>query len=246
MRYLLLPLIILFVFGCSNSPEPKSIVTIEPLQLAADKYEVTVAAFRQFIQETDYTTTADSLGWSGFFNPQNHAWETASFANWEKPNGVDVALDNEPVTQVSYTDACAFCDWVGGRLPSAKEWNQIAGKEVVLGNTWEGNFPINDTGLDGYRMHVSPVGFYKPNKHGVYDLFGNVWEWTSTKGTEIRGNYVQTNGTQLTDQGGYLIKGGSYLCAENYCAGYNPNSYQVTPANTGTNHLGFRCVYDLK
>ncbi len=198
--------------------------------LKTDKYEVSMGDFELFLKETGYTTTADSLHWSGYFDTHVKNWVVAENANWEKPDGRNRIGKNYPVTQVSYYDACAFCEWKGGRIPNADEWDYIAGDSVIIGNIWEGIFPYVDEGNDGYKISVAPRGMFAPNKNGLYDIFGNVWEWTATQ-DKIKNERI--------------IKGGSFLCDYNVCTGYIPSKYQTTRDDSGLNHLGFRCVYDL-
>jgi sulfatase modifying factor 1 len=224
-------LILVFVFeGCQSYTDTNGQVWFSSLNLMVDRYEVSIGDFREFISTTTYITTADSMMWSGVFDINQGSWIATPNANWEKPTGDSIYLDNFPVTQVSYFDACAYCEWKNGRLPSAKEWDTIAGEEVIIGNTWEGSFPYYDYGLDGYAHSIAPIGKFKPNKMGVHDLFGNVWEWTTTRSSD----------------GTYITKGGSFLCDKDVCTGYIPSRYQTTPDDSGLNHLGFRCVYDKK
>ena len=158
-------------------------------EIGVDLYEVSIGEFREFIGSTGYITTADSLEWSGFFDVGAKNWVVAENANWEKPDGRNKLEDNYPVTQVSYYDACDYCKWKGGRIPTAVEWDDIAGDSVITGNIWEGLFPYADAGNDGYEIRVAPRGQFKLNDNGLYDIFGNVWEWTSTwheaKGKEL-------------------------------------------------------------
>lgn len=193
-----------------------------------DITEVTVGEFRAFINVEKYQTTADSFGWSGYFDPIKTNWDVLELANWEKQDGNSVTPDEYPVVHVSYKDACDYCKWKGGRLPTAEEWDQLAGDSVILGNIWEGLFPHVDEGKDGFKTMSAPVKSFTPNKYGYHDLFGNVWEWTST----------------MHPKGERIIKGGSFLCDYNVCQGYIPSRYQTTADDSGLNHLGFRCVYD--
>jgi sulfatase modifying factor 1 len=106
----------------------------------------------------------------------------------------------------------------------------LAGDTVIVGNVWQGLFPYIDEGLDGYKVISAPVGQFMPNAKGYYDMFGNVWEWTST----------------LSPSGQRIIKGGSFLCDYNVCQGYIPSKYQTTEDDSGLNHLGIRCLYEIK
>ncbi|MEL6987149.1 MAG: SUMF1/EgtB/PvdO family nonheme iron enzyme [Bacteroidota bacterium] len=204
-------------------------IRLPELNITVDQYEVSVNAFHKFVVESNYLTTADSIGWSGVFNIDSTKWDMTENANWERPDGLETANPNLPVTHISYFDACAYCAWKGGRLPTAKEWDAYAGKEIIIGNVWEGPFPFEDTGKDGYKHTPAPIGSFEPNSNGIHDLFGNVWEWTSTS---------------LPD-GSYILKGGSFLCDQNFCSGFIPSRFQTTSEDSGLNHLGFRCVYDL-
>jgi len=226
--------IFIFVLTCCLSACKQSRVsfhskiTIPELGLSVNQYEISIAAFAQFIDATNYITTADSLTWSGVFDVENKNWSVVKNANWIKPTGEYVYPPNYPVSQVSYYDACAYCEWKKGRLPTAAEWDAIAGNEIIKSNVWEGNFPFFDEGNDGYQIKVAPVGEFIPNEYNIHDLFGNVWEWTSTS----------------DEQGMMIIKGGSFLCDLNVCRGYIPSHYQTTAKDSGLNHLGFRCVFE--
>jgi len=216
------------------SSEPKAQQTIQSTKLDitnidVDTFEATVADFAHFIDATKYLTTADSFQWSGIWELDKGAWGIAEHANWRKHDGITEAASNLPAVHLSYKDACAFCAWRGGRLPTAQEWDLLAGDTVIVGNVWQGLFPHVDEGLDGYKTVAAPVGSFSPSTTGLYDMFGNVWEWTSTM--DPRKNER-------------IIKGGSFLCDYNVCQGYIPSRYQTTPDDSGLSHLGVRCVYD--
>ncbi len=220
----------LLVFMACKPEKPRELISDPPKNVVrADRYEVTVAQFREFITSTGHITTADSFAWSGVFDTILMDWKIVEGANWEHHDGHTIAEDIMPVVHVSYFDACAYCKWKNGRLPSADEWDLIAGDTVITGNVWQGLFPYVDKGDDGYRIKAAPVGQFTPNISGYYDLFGNVWEWTSSI---HRG------------KGERIIKGGSFLCDYNVCQGYIPSRFQTTADDSGLNHLGFRCVYD--
>jgi len=219
--------------------------------------EVTNAKFRKFVIETGYVTTAEKpqLGSntpSGavFTSPtdqQPNWWQFVEGANWKHPEGPDSNIsgqDDYPVVQISLLDAKAYAEWAGRALPTEAQWeyaaragtdtefvwgDQRAPNGVEQANTWQGAFPSQNTKGDGYKLRA-PVGCYEPNNFGLYDMIGNVWEWTAT----------EYKSTQTPNS--YTIKGGSFLCAPNYCARYRAPARQSQEADFSTNHIGFRTV----
>lgn len=212
-----------------------------------DATEVTTAQFATFIAETNYVTEAQDFGWSGVFNADSLGWLPVDEATWDFPLGRDsaAAQPNHPVTQVSIRDVQAYLNWAGKGLPDEQEWMHAAsqsganrefpwGKEMVpngkyMGNWWQGPFPYQDQVLDDYPG-IAPVKSFPPASNGLYDISGNVWEWTSTKAPD----------------GQHVIKGGSFLCSTSYCTGFNLRQRQFTPADSGLNHLGFRGIIHPK
>ena len=210
---------------------------------AMDSTEVTVAAFAAFVAATRYVTEAEDFGWSGVFDRDSLGWQPVDGAYWRYPRGPGrpAADPREPVTQVSLRDVRAYADWAGKRLPTAAEWTYAAGQSGrftdypwgqeqlpagrYLGNWWQGPFPYRDEVRDGYPG-VAPVASFPPAANGLYDVAGNVWEWTATRAPD----------------GQYVIKGGSFLCSTSYCTGFNLRQQQYTPADSGLDHLGFRLV----
>ncbi|MGJ8561381.1 MAG: formylglycine-generating enzyme family protein [Litorimonas sp.] len=234
-------------------------VTIRAFNI--DPTEVTNAQFAEFVMATDYVTSAEKIqpgfdmpGSAVFVPPDvTHPswWRFVEGASWRHPEGPDSSImgrDNFPVVHVSHEDAQAYATWKGRALPSEAQWEYAAkagtntrymwgetrtieGEEQA--NTWQGAFPIQNTNDDGY-LRRSPVGCYSPNAFGLYDMVGNVWEWTNTIYRESESEPV------------YVIKGGSFLCAENYCRRYRPAARQPQEAGFPTNHIGFRTVSSTK
>ncbi len=197
-------------------------------------------------------------------------WKYVPGANWRHPLGPDSDIegkDNYPVVHIAYEDAVAYCKWANKRLPTEAEWEFAArgGLEQKpfywgdvkypdgqhMANTWQGKFPKEDTGEDGFKG-IAPVAQFPANGFGLYDLSGNVWEWTNDW---FRQNAYE-NGESINPQGpAYSIdprqgqherlrvtRGGSFLCADNYCVRYMAGARHHGAIDTGTNHTGFRCV----
>lgn len=228
-----------------------------------DAHEVSVAEFAKFIEATGYQTEADKFGWSGVFSMSTKAWMKVDGANWRYPEGPNAkpAVPNEPVTQVSWNDTVAYAKWVGKRLPTEAEWEFAArgglvGKTYAWGdelrpggkpvaNWWQGEFPDNNTDEDGYRMRA-PVGSFAPNGYGLYDVAGNVWEWVAD---HYDPSYYPASPTR--DPKGpphgkeRVIRGGSWMCAENFCANYRVAARSHSAPDTGLNNLGFRLAKDI-
>lgn len=202
------------------------------------------------------TSTLRSLNW----------WQYVPGANWRYPEGPDkpAALPQHPVTQIAYDDALAYASWVGGRLPTEAEWEfaALAGKAnddfsqnaPKQANTWQGIFPVANTADDGFE-NVAPTGCFAPNGHGLYDMLGNVWEWTTdwyapvqAEGSDNPKGFSREQSFDPANPGvpSRVIKGGSFLCAENFCRRYRPAARHPQETGLGTNHIGFRVVYDTR
>lgn len=227
---------------------------------------------------------------SAVFNPPAHQvqlddanqwWSQIPGADWKHPDGPDgdlTCLGDHPVTHVVWEDALAYAAWAGKVLPTEAEWEYAArggltgktfawGDEMVpsgvhMANVWQGDFPSVNTIDDGYYW-TSPVGNFAPNGYGLYDMIGNVWEWTTdwwsshrpdatpaccaptprvnpTGGRELLS--VDTAQPMAQRRPRKVIKGGSFLCAPNYCQRYRPAARLAQPIDTSTCHVGFRCA----
>lgn len=193
------------------------------------------------------------------FNPMNSWWQFVPGAHWREPQGPGssiAGLDAHPVVHVAYEDAEAYARWKGQRLPSEAEFEYAAqgeGPQDASGrytaNTWQGFFPFENDGSDGH-VGTAPVGCFTANKFGLHDLIGNVWEWTASPfypGHDFADKAARPDGydpLQPEEPAVAVIKGGSFLCAANYCMRYRPEARQGQSKGLGTSHIGFRTVLD--
>ncbi|MEM9401283.1 MAG: SUMF1/EgtB/PvdO family nonheme iron enzyme [Pseudomonadota bacterium] len=181
-------------------------------------------------------------------------WRFIAGANWANPKGdsSDAPSDDLrlfPVTQISIEDAKAYADWLGHQIPTEDEWEYAAiggavdsrypwGNEPNVddrpqANHWQGLFPTQNSGLDGFHG-VAPTGCFPPNGYGLFDMVGNVWELVDTSYSPVRDRPASN---RLA-----TIKGGSYLCADNFCGRFRPSARQPVERELTTNHIGFRTV----
>jgi formylglycine-generating enzyme required for sulfatase activity len=221
------------------------------------------------------------------FSPPDHAvdlnqwsqwWQFKFGANWRRPYGPRSSisgLSNHPVVHIAHRDAMAYAEWAGKDLPTEVEWEFAArgglgGAEFAWGeefapegkqqaNTWQGNFPHENLGTDGYER-TSPVTAFPPNGYGLYDMIGNVWEWTSDwyapkhQADALKPCCIPVNPRGAREDASYdpcqpdvmiprkVLKGGSHLCAASYCRRYRPAARHAQPVDTSTSHVGFRCA----
>ena len=200
-------------------------------------------------------------------------WTFRPGADWRHPQGPGSSIDalgEHPVVHVAHADALAYARWAGKQLPTEAEWefaarggldgadyawgNELAPGGAMLANYWQGFFPFQNELRDGWAR-TSPVRSFLPNPYGLYDLIGNVWEWTADawalpgEGQGVAGCCGGTGAQRHDRAGGVIvqkvIKGGSHLCAENYCRRYRPAARHPQAVDTGTCHIGFRCVLRL-
>jgi sulfatase modifying factor 1 len=191
-------------------------------------------------------------------------WEYVPGANWQRPEGPDSNIDgrnSHPVVHVAYEDACAYAAWGGKELLIESEWEFAArgGLEGAayawgeafapdgraMANTWQGRFPWENLKVDGYEG-TSPVDAFPANGYGLYDMIGNVWEWTASSFTPLRAENSKKSCCVPSGPDGHIarrvVKGGSHLCAPNYCLRYRPAARQGEAVDTSACHIGFRCV----
>jgi formylglycine-generating enzyme len=205
-------------------------------------------------------------------------WTYTPGAEWRRPEGPRTDLngrERHPVTHVAFEDAEAYAVWAGKELPTEAEWefaarggleqaaftwgNEFTPKGKMMANTWQGEFPWQNLETDGFEG-TSPVKSFPPNGYGLYDMAGNVWEWTADYFGSFRldqpkpvccaperpGGVTAEESLVPGQPGAHIprrvIKGGSHLCAPNYCLRYRPAARQSETVDTSTTHIGFRCV----
>ncbi|WP_419191576.1 formylglycine-generating enzyme family protein [Engelhardtia mirabilis] len=221
------------------------------------------------------------------FTPPSHAvylddvsqwWTWTPGASWRHPEGPGSSIEGReryPVVHVAWDDAVSFAAWAGKRLPTEAEWERAArfghdgqrfawGDELEpggrhLANIWQGKFPHHNEALDGF-VGAAPVGSFPPSELGLFDMSGNVWEWTADRfdpGTYGRRVAETEPGTCCSNPTGparaadprnpltpdsRVQKGGSFLCHASYCSSYRPSAKMASSPDSGLSHLGFRCV----
>ncbi|MBI1316630.1 SUMF1/EgtB/PvdO family nonheme iron enzyme [bacterium] len=204
-------------------------------------------------------------------------WRWVPGTHWKAPEGPGSTWkgrEDHPVVHIAYEDALAYAQWAGKRLPTEAEWEYASrgaagnaryswGDEITpegryLANYFQGDFPHRNTAADGFER-TAPVRSFPPNERGLYDMIGNVWEWTSdfyrpdTKTLYADGSHCHNpkgpsasfdpNDPYASEK--RVIKGGSFLCSEQYCSNYRPTSRMASSFDSGQSHLGFRCVRDV-
>jgi formylglycine-generating enzyme required for sulfatase activity len=224
--------------------------------------EVFVAASLTFNPPSQRVSLQNAAQW----------WAWTEGANWRHPQGPESSIkgkENFPVVHIAWEDAIEYAKWAGKRLPTEAEWEYAArggeeGKSFpwgdkpvesdgFLANIWQGEFPINNVGEDGY-LGLAPVKSFDPNSYGLFDMAGNVWEWTADWYHE---DYYEgiTDDMVVNPTGpasSYdpqeptvpkkVVKGGSFLCNVSYCEGYRVSAKMKSSPDTGLEHTGFRCV----
>jgi len=241
-----------YVTQAEKAPDSADFPNIDPALLMAGSVV--------FVKPLDLKAGGDITQW----------WQFVPGASWDRPYGPDSNIagkGNFPVVQVGIEDAMAYAQWLGRDLPTEAQWEMASrvGREGAtyawgntfnpddqsMANTWQGLFPIRNSKKDGFE-YASPVGCFPASSNGLYDMIGNVWEWTSD-GYRVehadksgpRGvgfSLAQSHDPRQPGVPVGVIKGGSYLCAPNYCMRYRPSARHANETGLGAAHLGFRTV----
>ncbi|MCO5258660.1 MAG: formylglycine-generating enzyme family protein [Crocinitomicaceae bacterium] len=233
------------------------------------EHEVTNNEFHQFVQTTNYVTLAEKNGGSYVFNPTKVLdsstlidalwWYFEKGTNWQHPEGATSSIEdkgNHPVTHISHEDAMCYCNWLGMRLPTEVEREYVALKDNNHSqiNNWQGDFPTTNTLIDGFST-TAPVKSFAAGRLGFYDLQGNVWEWCLDPYHQNAYQYVRNWKLDSTkplvpnyydefspDEETFVIRGGSFLCSDETCRGYEPEKRMRSSSTMTFQHIGFRCV----
>jgi formylglycine-generating enzyme required for sulfatase activity len=233
-----------YITLCERPPDPAAYPDADP--------DLLVPGSAVFRKPMSPVSLRDSRAW----------WEYVPGANWRHPQGPDsviVGREDHPVVHIAYEDAGAYAAWAGKALPTEAEWEFAArggldgaayawGDEPtpdgrIMANTWQGRFPFHNLALDGYEG-TSPVDAFPANGYGLHDMIGNVWEWTaspflSSAAAAATSSCCAPSAPAIQQR---VIKGGSHLCAPNFCLRYRPAARQGEAVDTSTSHIGLRCI----
>ena len=229
-------------------PSLEDIMSQLPKDTPPPPKELLVAGSLTFVQSDQPANPTSSIDW----------WQWSPQISWKNPRGKDSSIDNlgnHPVVHVSWYDAQEFSFWLNMELPTEAQWEYAAKLGGISNrremNIWQGIFPISNNRDDGF-VKTNPVKYYKPNNIGLYDMAGNVWEWVR--------DWYRPNTYSIQDQrknplgpnSSYdpfeptvpkrVTRGGSFLCNDQYCAGYRPTARMKTSPDTSLEHTGFRCI----
>ena len=242
-----------------GAPAERPVFTAEVRPFFMDVHPVTVAEFAGFVRATGYHTTAERLGDAAVYDDGADEWRLVRGATWRNPlgPGAAAAADDHPVTQVSWHDAVAYARWAGKRLPTEVEWEHAArgarddrdryawGTAPASGERHHANTAdgaARGRGGDGWA-YTSPAGAFGRTALGLADMGGNVWQWTADW---LRPYAERGRPLVATAASERALRGGSFLCREDFCHGYRVSARSGAPPETALFHTGFRLVRDVE
>ncbi len=235
-----------------------------------DRHEVTNREFARFVEGTGYVTTAENKDGAWIYRGGERDWKYVRGANWRHPLGPGSSIGNamdHPVVLVSWYDADAYAHWAGKRLPTEAEW-EIAARggakaafsdqqasyhgehsgwrnpaEDASANVWQGHWPQTNKLTDGF-FYTAPAGSFAANSLDLYDMIGNVWEWTADwyAPDTYRAEKIAHNPVGPQTGRSRIARGGSWFCSPNYCSAYRPGFRGKSPPAHAFNNVGFRCA----
>jgi formylglycine-generating enzyme len=226
--------------------------TPDPAAYPGAKEEMLIPASTVFRKPPHRVDLSNHFNW----------WTYVPGADWRHPQGPGSSIKkrpDHPVVHVAWEDVETYAQWAGRQLPTEAEWEFAArggldgatyawGEEFTpegrwMANTWQGEFPVENLNQDGFEG-TAPVGSFPPNGYGLFDMIGNVWEWT-TDSYDAEADVLHPCCSVESPQACIprkVMKGGSHLCAPNYCQRYRPAARMPQPIDTSTSHLGFRTI----
>ena len=237
-----------YVTTAEIAPSLDDIMSQLPKNTPPPPKELLVPGSLTFINSDQPAYPTSSIDW----------WKWSPQISWKNPGGKDSSIDglgNHPVVHVSWYDAKKYSLWLNMELPTEAQWEYAAKLGGVSNhreiNIWQGIFPISNNRTDGH-LKTNPVKYYKPNNIGLYDMAGNVWEWVRDWYRPNTYSMKNHRKNPLGPNSSYdpleptvpkrVTRGGSFLCNDQYCAGYRPTARMKTSPDTSLEHTGFRCI----
>jgi len=246
----------------SNDADEQPVHDVFVDSFRMDEHEVTNRQFARFVAQTNYVTTAEQRGWSHVFDWDRQEWARRDGADWRHPGGPDTSLDGRddyPVVHVSWYDAAAYARWSGKQLPTEAQWEYAAraglrdanfpwGSEELIDGNYQANYRQHGqpAGADGF-VTLAPAKSFPPNRFGIHDVSGNVWEWCRDWYDADYYQVCPAENPSGPDDGQTCVqRGGSFLSPENYRFGHYVSTRSSRRPEETSQHVGFRCVRPIR